>query len=144
MHEFLGLNRDLVQFSLVSATGRRLYVSSAFEDFPDLDLHLFDQDDISARLAAERTTMLTHKLTEGRRLLDLIEPAFGPTGQQVISVRYLISYDSIDARLLEARSYFVMVAIAALFACRETDHPTNCQPDRWRPLPDPRRIGNSY
>lgn len=117
MHEFLGLNRDLVQFSLVSATGRRLYVSNAFEDFPDLDLHLFDQDDISARLAAERTTMLTHKLSEGRRLLDLIEPAFGPTGQQVISVRYLISYDSIDARLLEARSYFVMIAIAALFAC---------------------------
>ena len=73
MHEFLGLNRDLVQFSLVSATGRRLYVSNAFEDFPDLDLHLFDQDDISARLAAERTTMLTHKLSEGRRLLDLID-----------------------------------------------------------------------
>jgi len=117
MHEFLGLNRDLVQFSLVSATGRRLYVSNAFEDFPDLDLHLFDQDDISARLAAERTTMLTHKLSEGRRLLDLIEPAFGPTGQQVVSVRYLISYDSIDARLLEARSYFVMIAFAALFGC---------------------------
>ncbi|TNF50100.1 MAG: HAMP domain-containing histidine kinase [Deltaproteobacteria bacterium] len=117
MHEFLGLNRDLVQFSLVSATGRRLYVSNAFEDFPGLDLHLFDQDDISARLAAERTTMLTHKLAEGRRLLDLLEPAFGPTGQQVVSVRYLISYDSIDARLLEARSYFVMIAIAALLGC---------------------------
>ena len=43
MHEFLGLNRDLVQFSLVSATGRRLYVSNAFADFPGLDLHLFDQ-----------------------------------------------------------------------------------------------------
>jgi signal transduction histidine kinase len=117
MHEFLGLNRDLVQFSLVSATGRRLYVSNAFADFPDLDLHLFAEDDISARLAAERTTMLTHKLSDGRRLLDLIEPAFGPTGQQVVSVRYLISYDSIDARMLEARSYFVMIAIAALFGC---------------------------
>lgn len=117
MHEFLGLNRDLVQFSLVSATGRRLYVSNVFEDFPDLDLHTFDQDEIAARLAAERTTMLTHKLPGGRRLLDLIEPAFGPTGQQVVSVRYLISYDSIDARLLEARRYFVMIAIAALFAC---------------------------
>jgi two-component system NtrC family sensor kinase len=117
MHEFLGLNRDLVQFSLVSATGRRLYVSSAFEAFPDLDLLSFDQDDIATRLAAERTTMLTHKLPEGRRLLDLIEPAFGPTGQQVVSVRYLISYDSIDARTLEARSYFVMIAIAALLGC---------------------------
>lgn len=117
MHEFLGLNRDLVQFSLVSSTGRRLYVSNAFERFPDLDLRSFEEDDISTRLAAERTTMLTHKLPDGRRLLDLVEPAFGPTGQQVVSVRYLISYDSIDARTLEARSYFVMIALAALLGC---------------------------
>ncbi len=117
MHEFLGLNRDLVQFSLVAPTGRRLYVSSVFEDFPDLELEQFNQDDLSTRLAAERTTMLTHKLPQGRRLLDLVEPAFGPTGQQVASVRYLISYDSIDARMAEARSYFVMIAMAALFSC---------------------------
>ncbi len=117
MHEFLGLNRDLVQFSLVSSTGRRLYASTVFEDFPDLDLRNFEQDVLSTRLSAERTTMITHKLPSGRRLLDLIEPAFGPTGQQVVSVRYLISYDSIDARVLEARSYFVMIAFAALFGC---------------------------
>ncbi len=117
MHEFLGLNRDLVQFSLVSATGRRLYLSNTFEDFPNLDLQPFDSENLSARLAAERTTMITHKLPGGERLLDLIEPAFGPTGQQVVSVRYLISYDSIDARMQEARRHFVMIAIAALFGC---------------------------
>jgi two-component system NtrC family sensor kinase len=117
MHEFLGLNRDLVQFSLVSATGRRLYLSSVFADFPALNLQVFDTEDLSARLAAERTTMVTHKLPGGRRLLDLIEPAFGPTGQQVISVRYLISYDSIDARMQEARRHFVLIAMAAVLGC---------------------------
>lgn len=117
MHEFLGLNRDLVQFSLVSATGRRLYLSNVFEDFPGLDLQSFDSEDLSVRLAAERTTMVTNELPDGRRLLDLIEPAFGPTGQQVVSVRYLISYDSIDARMQEARRHFVMIAIAALLGC---------------------------
>jgi len=117
MHEFLGLNRDLVQFSLVSATGRQLYRSNVFEDFPTLNLSLLDDEDLSTRLAAERTTMVTHKLPGGGRLLDLIEPAFGPTGQQVVSVRYLISYNSIDARMQEARRHFVMIAIAALFGC---------------------------
>lgn len=117
MHEFLGLNRDLVQFSLVSATGRRLYLSNTFANFPDLDLQPFDSQDLAARLAAVRTTMVTHKLSGGRRLLDLIEPAFGPTGQQVVSVRYLISYDSIDARMQETRRHFVLIAIAALFGC---------------------------
>lgn len=117
MHEFLGLNRDLVQFSLVSATGRRLYLSNTFESFPDLNLQPLDSEDLSVRLAAGRTTMITHKLPGGRRLLDLIEPAFGPTGQQVVSVRYLISYDSIDARMQETRRHFVMIAVAALLGC---------------------------
>ena len=117
MHEFLGLNRDLVQFSLVSATGRRLYLSNAFENFPDLNLKPLDSEDLSVRLAAGRTPMITQRLPGGRRLLDLIEPAFGPTGQQVVSVRYLISYDSIDARMQETRRHFVMIAVAALLGC---------------------------
>lgn len=117
MHEFLGLNRDLVQFSLVSASGRRLYVSNVFENFPGLNLQGFDSEDLFSRLAAERTTMVTHKLPGGSRLLDLIEPAFGPTGQRVVSVRYLISYDSIDARMRETRRHFVLIAIAALLGC---------------------------
>ena len=117
MHEFLALNRDLVQFSVVSATGRRLYLSSVFEDFPGLDLHVLDSEDLTKRLAAERATMLTHKLADGRRLLDLIEPAFGPTGQQLVSVRYLISYDSIDARMRETRRQFLLIAMAALLGC---------------------------
>ena len=117
MHEFLGLNRDLVQFSLVSATGRYLYRSSLFENFQGLDLHSLAEADLTVRLAAKRTTMVTHRLADGRRLLDLIEPAFGPTGQQVVSVRYLISYDSIDARMQESRRHFLIVAIAALLGC---------------------------
>ena len=117
MHEFLGLNRDLVQFSLVSATGKRLYLSAIFDDFRDIDLQSFDREDLTVRLAAERTTLQTRRLPDGRRLLDLVEPAFGPTGQRVISVRYLISYDSIDARRRETRRNFVIIAIAALGCC---------------------------
>ncbi len=117
MHDFLGLNRDLVQFSLVSSTGRRLYLSSVFEDFRDIDLQPFDSEDLSMRLAAERMTLQTRKLPDGRRLLDLIEPAYGPTGQQVVSVRYLISYDSIDARRRETRRHFAITALAVVGGC---------------------------
>lgn len=117
MYEFLGLNRDLVQFSLIATTGRRLYLSNVFENFSGLDLQPFDKENLVVRLAAERTTMITHKLPDGSRLLDLLEPAFGPTGQRVVSVRYLISYASIDARMQQARRHFVMIAVAALFGC---------------------------
>jgi signal transduction histidine kinase len=117
MHDFLGLNRDLVQFSLVSQTGRRLYLSQAFKNFSDLDLRRFDEEELTDRLSAGRTTMLTHRLETGGRVLDLLEPAFGPTGQQVVSVRYLISYDSIDARMQDARKQFLLVALIAMCGC---------------------------
>jgi signal transduction histidine kinase len=117
MHEFLGLNRDLVQFSLLSATGRRLYQSSQFENFQGVDLQQLANQNLAARLSAKRTTMITHQLADGRRLLDLLEPAFGPTGQQVVLVRYLISYDSIDARMQESRRNFIIVAVFALLGC---------------------------
>lgn len=117
MHEFLGLNRDLVQFSLISPTGRRLYQSGIFENFSHLDIKTFNEDEILLRLDAKRTTMVTHRLDDGSRILDLLEPAFGPTGQQVVSVRYLISYDSVDTRLRQARNHFVWVAIAAVLSC---------------------------
>jgi nitrogen-specific signal transduction histidine kinase len=52
--------------------------------------------------------MLTHKLAAGRRLLDMIEPTFGPIGQQVFSVRYLISYDSIDVLIQETHRHLML------------------------------------
>ncbi|NIQ08610.1 MAG: hypothetical protein GWO08_01205, partial [Gammaproteobacteria bacterium] len=68
-------------------------------NFQGIDLQQLEDENLDARLSAMRTTMITHQLPDGRRLLDLLEPAFGPTGQQVVLVRYLISYDSIDARM---------------------------------------------
>lgn len=117
MHEFLALNRDLVRFSLISPSGRRLYQSSVFDNFSHLQLHAIGKGDLMSRLKANRTTLLTHHLVDGSRILDLIEPAFSPTGQQVVSLRYLISYDSIDARMQESRRHFITVAFMALFGC---------------------------
>ena len=117
MHEFLALNRELAQFSLISVTGRRLYLSQTFPSYAQLQLQPFNDEDLNARLSAERTVMITRHLPDGRRLLDLIEPAFGPTGQRIVSVRYLISYDAVDARLSEARRVFLSIALIAVCAC---------------------------
>ncbi|PLX78339.1 MAG: hypothetical protein C0614_08665 [Desulfuromonas sp.] len=117
MYDFLGLNRDLIQFSLISANGRRLYDSAVFPLFADQNLTPLINENLSARLAAGRATLLTHKLEQGGRVLDLIEPAFGPTGGQILSVRFLISYDSVDARVRAVRGHFALVGLAAVLAC---------------------------
>lgn len=117
MAESLALNRDLVQFSLVSPGGRRLYQSPPFPGFADLDLAVFAGEDLSARLSGGRGSVRTHLLPGGRRLLDLLEPSYGPTGQQVLSVRYLVSYDSVDARVAAFRRQYLSIAGAAVILC---------------------------
>lgn len=117
MVETLGLNRDLVQFSLISPNGRRLYISPPFPAFASLDLAVFAEDDLTGRLAGGRASAQTLRLADGRRLLDLLEPAFGPTGQQVVTVRYLISYDSVDARVAAFRLQFLLTAGVAVLLC---------------------------
>lgn len=117
LYDFLGLNRDLMQFSLISANGRRLYDSVVLPAFAGVDLKGFVQESLTPRLGAGRTTLVTRDLGNGRRMLDLVEPAFGPTGEQLLSARYLISYDSVDARMREVRAHFALVGGAALLAC---------------------------
>jgi len=115
--EVLALNRDLMQFTLVAPSGRRLYVSPLFPGFPQTELGALLEEDLAGRLAAGRTSTLTRSLADGRRVLDLLEPTFGPTGQQVLAVRYLISYDSVDARVAALRGHFLAIAGVALVLC---------------------------
>lgn len=117
MAEALALNRDLVQFSLVSPSGRRLYQSPIFPLFTSLDLGPLADEDLADRVANGRGSVRTRELSGGRRILDLLEPAYGPSGQQVLSVRYLISYDSVDARVAEFRLRFLATAGAAVLLC---------------------------
>lgn len=60
--------------------------------------------------------MQTEQIPSDQRVLDLIVPAFGPTGEQILSVRYLISFDSIDRRLVEMRAQFLKIGFC-LYRC---------------------------
>ncbi len=113
LNEFLGINRDLVEFELISPGGRLLYRSPRFTAFADLDLSSLDdgKEEVPGPAVSARTRLLPG----GHRLLDLVTPAFGPTGAQVLAVRYLISYDSVDARLAGVRWYFLRVGLGAVF-----------------------------
>lgn len=116
VYDFLGFNRDLVRFSFYSPSGRKLFESPLFPDYIDLQVEGQMQEELADRLKVPRTTVQTGYLPDGSRLLDLLTPAFGPTGEQIISVRYLISYDSVDRRQAETRQQFVRIGLLALVA----------------------------
>lgn len=115
VYDFLGFNRDLIRFSLLSPGGRVLFQSPHFPDFIDLNLTPVEGELGGRRLQASETTVQTMPLPDGGRVLDLLAPAFGPTGEQVLAVRYLISYDSVDNRLGEVRLHFVRIALITVF-----------------------------
>lgn len=114
VYDFLGFNRDLIRFSLYSSSGRLLFESPHFPDFIDQVLDSSMDSDISARLKVQRTSVQTVNLADGNRLLDLLAPAFGPTGEQVLVARYLISYESVDRRQAEMRQQFLRIGILAM------------------------------
>jgi signal transduction histidine kinase len=114
VYDFLSFNRDLVRFSLYSPSGRLLFRSPNFPDYADLSVPADVAGDLASRVTVPRMTIRTRELSGGRRLLDLVAPAFGPTGAQVLAVRYLVSFDSVDRRLAEVRHQFLLIGLVAL------------------------------
>jgi len=113
VYDFLGFNQDLIEFSFVAQGGRALFRSPRFPAFIDLDLAGRVPEE-PPPAGSSGTSVRTYTLAGGGRVLDLVTPAFGPTGERVLSVRYLISYDSVDRRLDEVRWYFLRVGLLAV------------------------------
>ena len=116
VYDFLGFNRDLISFAIYSPNGRILFESPQFPDYIDMVLPEALLAEPDRRLKTPRATVQTEHIGDGRRVLDLIIPAFGPTGQQILSIRYFVSFDSVDRRLVEMRSQFMRIGAFALLA----------------------------
>lgn len=130
VQQLLAFNRDLIEFSLISPFGRPIYHSPRLSEFLDLDLSRPDERHnvlLNSPFGVDTATVL--RLPGGSRTLELDTPAFGPTGEQVLTVRYVFSYDSVDYRLREVRHRLLLVGggglafallLAALVAGRVT------------------------
>jgi HAMP domain-containing protein len=113
VYDFLSFNRDLIRFTIYSPGGRMLFQSPRFPDFIDTILSESLATRPESRLNTPRISVQTEQIPSDQRVLDLIVPAFGPTGEQILSVRYLISFDSIDRRLVEMRAQFLKIGFFA-------------------------------
>jgi len=114
VYDFLSFNRDLIRFSLYSPSGRLLFQSPQFPDYIDLVLDASLDEALNDRLNVKRTAVQTVRLADGR-VLDLLTPAFGPTGEQVLIARYIISYESVDRLQAEMRQQFMRIGLLAMF-----------------------------
>ncbi|WP_020676353.1 sensor histidine kinase [Geopsychrobacter electrodiphilus] len=109
MVQRLGFSHDLIRFSLHSVTGRELFSSAIFPGFSKQDLptdSIFESDssDLSYRILADQ---------QGRRVLDVVVPAFSPAGSRLLNVRFYYSFRTVDQRLQEIHQAFLRIALGA-------------------------------
>ncbi len=114
LREILAFNPDLVHFSLYSAGGRLLYESPPLGD-EILPLKPLSAAEVERRVVGNlEMTLESLTLPQEGKFVDLVHPALGPTGEHVLSVRFLISYDGIAALQQATRSHFVRIALVSI------------------------------
>lgn len=113
--DYLSFNPDLIQFSLLSPGGRLLYRSEVLPGHEGEGVPSEVGNDPSSsrwRIDEPLARDFQSPTTRGR-VLEILAPAFGPTGEQVLVARYLVSYRSVDERLKEVRSRFLLIGISS-------------------------------
>lgn len=114
LREILAFNPDLVMFFLYSGSGRLLYASPRFIAVPDLGEEALSTPGLEDRVRAAAMSLDNLTPPQGPPLLDLVNPALGPTGEHVLSVRFLISYGGIRHLQAATRSNFLSSAAIAV------------------------------
>lgn len=114
VYEWLAFNRDLIRFDLVSPTGRVLFRSGNFPGFQKIDVGKVSDEDLATRLGSSAASVRTSEIRGLGRVLDILSPAYGPTGEHILSVRYLVSCRSIDTKLQEIRLQFLRIGLISI------------------------------
>ncbi|WP_429884481.1 sensor histidine kinase [Geoalkalibacter halelectricus] len=114
LRELLAFNQDLVQFSLHAPSGRLLYASPLLWEQAAFVVDDLLAVDPGVRLQQPRVSLKSLELADGERFVDLIHPAFGPTGEHVLSVRYLISYAGTRSLQAATRADYLRIALIAV------------------------------
>lgn len=114
VYDFLGYNRELIQFSIITSRGGHDFLSSRFPDFIDSSFDPRSAVIVGEEFEIHGAVGRTLRAVDGGQVLELTVPAFGPTGERLLSVRYWIAYDSVDARLAELRRQFLTIALVAV------------------------------
>ena len=107
----LSFNPDLVKFSLYSISGRLLFDPPPLHKNQPLPEQSSDIDWAAAALDPVSRTL---QLADGSQMLEIVAPAFGPSGGKVLNVRYLFSFLSVEQRLREMRRTFLTIALVAV------------------------------
>lgn len=113
LRELLAFNPDLLQFSLYAPSGRLLYASPLLGDDAGVAVEGLAPPTVE-RLQKPLVSLETLRLSSGARVLDLVHPALGPTGEQILSLRYLISYAGTQQLQAAARADYLRIALIAI------------------------------
>lgn len=107
MERFFRYYPDLVRLTILSEGGRVLYDSAARRDAAT-PLHTGDPE-LKRRLLLPAMDVREAAGEDGVRLMDILMPV-SESGPHFIKVRYIVSYSSMEKRLADIRTEFLLLA----------------------------------
>ncbi len=105
----LSFNPDLIKFTIYSPTGRLLFDQPPLQDLPLPEA----KPDLESAVPALDPISRTISVADGINVLEVIAPAFGPSGDKVLYIRYLFSFQSVEQSLAAMRRTFLLIALVA-------------------------------
>jgi signal transduction histidine kinase len=118
VRELLKFNKDLINFMILNVNGAELYESELYEDFlsesEDVEIEEIKEELAADDIVSEIQSYRIITLKSGRKVMDIITPVIHLTGRHILSVRFLISYNSIEKKYNEVKRDFYITIFAAL------------------------------
>ncbi len=106
----LNYNKDITEVSLMSVTGRVLFESSEFTAGKYNGGQRNVQDPGTMAALSEEATVTRDITIDGKRYAEIVVPLPEPGGGHVLSMRYVLSYDSLGGRMAEVYRRTIVVA----------------------------------
>jgi PAS domain S-box-containing protein len=109
----LDYNEDIKQVSLISVSGRILFDSEEFDKGKYAGPVRTIKDEATlAAVSGGTTTDRSFTNKDGQPLTEIVVPLVEPSGGHVLSMRYILGYESLGSRLIQV--YQRVVAVGAL------------------------------
>jgi signal transduction histidine kinase len=119
--ELLRYNKDLVSFMILNVNGATIYDSDLYVNFlsknDEQDIEELKDELSSDIIRSELQNYRIVTLKSGKKIIDVITPVIHLTGSHILSVRFLISYHSIDNKVEGIkRDLYITIFVALCFS----------------------------
>ncbi len=118
VREHVRYNRDLIRYIILNVKGREIYESEFFDkDIEAKSAEEFQRIKTNFNLEDLKTQKQIYKVVElsnGKKIIDILTPVTHVTGQHFLSVRYFVSFNSVEKKIANIQHDLSLIILLTL------------------------------